>query len=387
MADPKRGLAAEMLADVQGTFYRAVHFFKIAFKSGATARYMCDRQIPIPWGGFTWMPDTISFSDIQMEKNGMMTRCTVLFMGPSHPVSALFKAEPTDGNLHTLTIYEAHLNDDYTLRDTPTILITGLTTSASRSKDGCSVQVANAQTAFDKPVPRQTYSADICQNVWGGDECQYPGRAIGNITKEADARVNFPSAHGFSVADTIAFSGIVGMTELNGVTAIVQTVASNAKVITSWGATNPAQINKVGHDFSSNEVIYISGCGGADAALVNGLYFVVTKVNDDQITIPVDLTGKTVTVGVAANYGLTIDTDSTGFTAYVSGGYAKGTWCNHTLVRCQILQNEAYINFYPNVLIPGQAVTIGSSVGVASQTIYKNLKTSGQLGIVKEGKQ
>ena len=385
MADPKRGLAAEMLADVQGTFYRAVHFFELALV-GSTTHYYCDRQVPITWDGHVWMPDTISFTDIQTIKNGFITQATVLFMGPSHPVSGYFKAEPTDGNGHTLTIYEAHLETDTTLRDTPTIMIAGLTQSATRSKDGCAVQVMNGDAVFDKVVPRQVYSADFCQDVFNGDECQYPGRGIGNITKAADARINFAAAHGFSVADVLAFSGIVGMTELNGTQGTVQTVASNAKTITSWGATNPAQINKVGHGFSSNEVVYISGCTGADAADVNGKYFVATRVNDDQITIPVNLTGKTVTVGTAANYGLTIDTDSTGFTTYTSSGYAKVIWCNHTLARCLVLGNQAHIGIYPNSLVPDQDVTLGSSSGVAGGVEYKRLNTSGQLGIVKEGK-
>ena len=174
MADPRRNVGSDVLADIQGTFYRACHFFQLSLLSGATY-YFCDRQITISWNGHTWNPETIQFSEIQTVNNGTNSTCNVIFMGMNHPVSGLFLLESADGDGHTLSIWECHLNDDYTIRNTPELLISGTTTTATRTKDGCSVKVCKEETVFDQQVPRQIFSQDLCQHVYKGGECQYAG--------------------------------------------------------------------------------------------------------------------------------------------------------------------------------------------------------------------
>ena len=48
--------------------------------------------------------------------------------------------------------------------------------------------------------------------------------------------------------------------------------------------------------------VYVSGCGGADAALLNGLSHEITNVATTNVTIATDTTGKTITGGTAYLY-------------------------------------------------------------------------------------
>lgn len=54
-----------------------------------------------------------------------------------------------------------------------------------------------------------------------GPKCGYAGKTVTAITKAVNAKISVTS-HGFAVDDSIKFDDVVGMTEINGLTGIIQ---------------------------------------------------------------------------------------------------------------------------------------------------------------------
>jgi uncharacterized protein (TIGR02217 family) len=96
--------------------------------------------------------------------------------------------------------------------------------------------------------------------------------------------------------------------------------ANSSKAITGITQANPGQVTAVGHGFSTGDKIKIVSVGGMTQ--VNNLYFTVTVVDADNFTIGVNTSGYTAYTsgGSAIKYGITqtnpvrVNADAHGFT-------------------------------------------------------------------------
>jgi uncharacterized protein (TIGR02217 family) len=81
--------------------------------------------------------------------------------------------------------------------------------------------------------------------------------------------------------------------------------ANITKAITAITQANPGQVTAVGHTFSTGDKIKITSVGGMTQ--VNNLYFTITVVDPDNFTIGVDTSGYTAYTsgGSAIKYGIT----------------------------------------------------------------------------------
>jgi uncharacterized protein (TIGR02217 family) len=105
--------------------------------------------------------------------------------------------------------------------------------------------------------------------------------------------------------------------------------ANSTKAITAITQANPGQVTAVGHGFSTGDKIKITSVGGMTQ--VNNLYFTITVADPDNFTIGVDTSGYTAYTsgGSAIKYGITqtnpvrVNADAHGFTngqvIYIAG--------------------------------------------------------------------
>ena len=80
-----------------------------------------------------------------------------------------------------------------------------------------------------------------------------------------------------------------------GSTLSISTGTGTAKTITAVTVGNPTILTIAGHGLGNGDVGTISALTGADAALLNGLAFVVTNKTTNTIAVNVDTTGKVIT--------------------------------------------------------------------------------------------
>lgn len=79
----------------------------------------------------------------------------------------------------------------------------------------------------------------------------------------------------------------------------VATGTGGAKTISAIAAGNPTILTSTAHGFSNGDVVALAAFAGADAALLNGLSFVVASKTANTFAVAVDTTGKTITTTVA----------------------------------------------------------------------------------------
>lgn len=153
-------------------------------------------------------------------------------------------------------------------------------------------------------------------------------KSITALTKAASAVITVGAAHGFVVGELVHITGVVGMTEINGLigritataaTTITVNIASTAftaytsggnasrylkgRPITGITKANPGVLTlPSGHGFLANDVCYISGVAG------------MTQVN-----------GKAVTLASVTATTATTDLNTSLYSAYTSGGYLDET--------------------------------------------------------------
>ena len=134
------------------------------------------------------------------------------------------------------------------------------------------------------------------------------------------------TAHGLSDGDLIDISDVIGMTELNDnryriiekTTNTFEIMAENGKPVSGATRANPGSITAVGHGFSTgNEVGFLSVSGMTE---LNGNGFTIIVVNADTFTIGVNSSGFTAYTSGGIVY---LNTNTTAFTAYTSGGKAR----------------------------------------------------------------
>lgn len=85
-----------------------------------------------------------------------------------------------------------------------------------------------------------------------------------------------------------------------GSTFQVSTGTGIGKTITVAAVGNPTILTSSAHGFSNGDVVAIAGVTGADAALLNGLSFVVQSKTINTFALAVDTTGKTITASGTA---------------------------------------------------------------------------------------
>ncbi|QXE85971.1 hypothetical protein KP003_16650 [Geomonas nitrogeniifigens] len=85
-----------------------------------------------------------------------------------------------------------------------------------------------------------------------------------------------------------------------GTTLHIAGTGGAAKSITGITAGNPTIITSAAHGLSNGDVVSVAGVTGADAALVNGLNWVVTNKTTNTFAIQIDSTGKTLTAAGTA---------------------------------------------------------------------------------------
>jgi len=108
----------------------------------------------------------------------------------------------------------AHLQEDYSeLEMTFDVL-------ACHSDASWVVFTLGAPNPLRQRFPLERYMALHCGFVFESVECSYVGRPITGITNAANAKVSVTS-HPFVVGDTVKFSDVQGMTEINGQTGTV----------------------------------------------------------------------------------------------------------------------------------------------------------------------
>ena len=142
------------------------------------------------------------------------------------------------------------------------------------------------------------------------------------ISKAAAAIVSSPD-HTFVMGESIYFSGVAGMTEINGLRGIVSSVSAlKSYNITGISKAASAIVTFASHTFLVNEVVSFSGISGMTQ--MNGLNGMITAKDATTITVNIDSTtfGTYSGGGIAKTKTATIAIDSSGFTPYVSGGAA-----------------------------------------------------------------
>jgi hypothetical protein len=75
----------------------------------------------------------------------------------------------------------------------------------------------------------------------------------------------------------------------------IATGTGGAKTITGITVGNPTIITSAAHGFNNGDVVAIAGVTGTDAALLNGLSWVVTNKTTNTFAVQLDSTGKTLT--------------------------------------------------------------------------------------------
>ena len=75
----------------------------------------------------------------------------------------------------------------------------------------------------------------------------------------------------------------------------IATGTGGAKTITAIAVGNPTILTSAAHGFSAGDVVAIAGVTGADAALINGLSWVVAYKTTNTFAVELDSTGKTLT--------------------------------------------------------------------------------------------
>ena len=154
-------------------------------------------------------------------------------------------------------------------------------------------------------------------------------KTISGLTA-ADPAVVTATAHGYSDGNEVVITDVLGMVEVNGAKFFVADQVTNsfaltstqsAKTITSATQANPVVITSVAHGFSDGDVVGIFDVGGMTE--INGKTFTVANKTDDTF----ELTGEDGTGHTAYTTGGNIyhATNSSAFTAYVSGGKARAT--------------------------------------------------------------
>jgi len=133
---------------------------------------------------------------------------------------------------------------------------------------------------------------------------------ITGITQANPAVVTTSAAHGFITDDVVDITGVVGMTEVNGLSFAITFVSSTSFQLTAIDSTgftaytsdgtailpgitrsNPARVRAPSHGFASTNVIHISGVVGMTQ--INGLEGAITSIDADRFTIPIDSTAFT----------------------------------------------------------------------------------------------
>ena len=80
-----------------------------------------------------------------------------------------------------------------------------------------------------------------------------------------------------------------------GSTLQIGTGSGGAKTITAIAVGNPTIITSAAHGLYNGDVVAVAGVTGADAALINGLNWVVTNKTTNTFAVQLDSTGKTLT--------------------------------------------------------------------------------------------
>lgn len=80
----------------------------------------------------------------------------------------------------------------------------------------------------------------------------------------------------------------------------IGTGTGGAKTITAIALGNPTILTAAAHGFANGDVVALAGLTGVDAALLNGLSFVVKNKTTNTWAVDVDTTGKTITASGTA---------------------------------------------------------------------------------------
>ena len=124
---------------------------------------------------------------------------------------------------------------------------------------------------------------------------------ISGATQASPIVITTSSDHGYSNGDEVEIASVGGMTEINGRRFTVGHVLAAAKNITDITAANPGVVTSVAHGYSDGDRVYIESVVG------------MTEVNDTEFVVT-NKTADTFELGT---------TDTSGYTAYTSGGTAK----------------------------------------------------------------
>ena len=80
-----------------------------------------------------------------------------------------------------------------------------------------------------------------------------------------------------------------------GSTLQIGTGSGGAKTLTAIAVGNPTILTAAAHGFNNGDVVAVAGVTGADAALINGLAWVVSNKTTNTFSVQLDSTGKTLT--------------------------------------------------------------------------------------------
>lgn len=411
---------------------------KIAYTDG-TIEYKTNLGRRIEYNGQTWLPDSFTHTDISTNRSGTRTSCQINFNGPNHAIGVRFRAAG-GGIGHTFTLYNGMLDANRAVIADPIILISGKSTSASRTHDKTTLQIEQDATAWASTVPSQSITTDVCQAVFQGNECQYGGSptTIGHIFRYRSTspqrkytQINFRNQHQITHAENVVIAGVLGMVELNGNTYVATAIVNNIKPITAW-ASSSSYVRKItvgaGHGFTAAAGTWDSGYVGGDYIFITGLksatpaqrdhiafynnkYWLLTA--SDATTISFDTryqyandnfggAGHTgwqagdVVGGWAICCQIQIEAvhdtplDSRTYGLYTSGGTATYTasWCDKTRARCTTLGNLAHALFFVDAIAPGDTVNMGTGYDVPAgdrNDEFMDPPVTGHLGITKGG--
>ena len=140
---------------------------------------------------------------------------------------------------------------------------------------------------------------------------------VSSVTIDHQTLTVTSSSHGFSNGDDVVINDVVGMTELNGDSFTVFNSQTNTfelanpatKSIKSISKANPANINIDNHGFATNDQVAIFDIVGMTT--VNNTGVIVTKVDDNNFTINVDLSSASGFPAAKVNNGSGISSGST----------------------------------------------------------------------------
>ena len=186
---------------------------------------------------------------------------------------------------------------------------------------------------------------------------------ISQITPNSDPTTGFvisSPSHGINVDEIFYIYGVIGAELYNDeawtATSVTENTINVAADITSLGATisapgitqaNPGVVTAVAHPFSDGDIIYITDVSGMTE--VNGLIFTVANSTTDTFELQ----------GI----------DTTGFTAYTSGGYVFNSYLSDG----QIFERKFYrTKVWKRVY--GGGIGYVHSINITSTGINKPLK-------------